>query len=75
MKQSSIRSVHTAYQNYPTFFSQSKQHVILRCKYCDSKAVEAKTPSGTTLYYCSGKFCNFSGKIVSQIIKTINDEN
>ncbi len=50
--------------------SQSKQQVILRCKHCDSKVVEAKTPSGTTLYYCCNKFCNFSGKIVSQIIKT-----
>ncbi len=75
MKQSSIRSIRTAYQNYSTIFSQSKQQVILRCKYCDSKAVEAKTPNGTTLYYCCSKFCNFSGKIVSQIIKTTNDEN
>jgi len=50
--------------------SQSKQQVIIKCKHCDSKVVKAKTPSGTTLYYCSNEFCNFSGKIVSQIIKT-----
>ncbi|MFQ5572639.1 MAG: hypothetical protein ACE5EJ_00150, partial [Nitrosopumilaceae archaeon] len=55
--------------------SQSKQQVIIKCKHCDSKTVEAKTPSGTTLYYCRSKFCNFSGKIASQIIKTTNEEN
>ncbi len=68
MKQFSIRSIQTDYQKYSKFFSQSKQQEILRCKYCDSKTVETKTPSGTTLYYCGGKFCNFYGKIVSNII-------
>ena len=65
MNQFSIRSTGTDYQNYSEFFNQSKQQAILRCKYCDSKIVEIKTPSGTTLYYCSDKFCNFYGKIVS----------
>ncbi len=70
MKQSPIRLSRTAYQNYPIISSQSKQKIIIKCKHCDSKAEEVITPSGTTLYYCCGKSCNFSGKIVSQIIKT-----
>ena len=74
MKKSPIRLSRTAPQNYKIISSQSKQQVIIKCKHCDSKAVEAKTPSGTTLYYCCDKFCNFSGKIVSQIIKTANEE-
>ena len=52
------------YQNYPKFFTQSKQQTILRCTHCDSKTVETKTQGGNTLYYCSDKFCNFYGKIV-----------
>ena len=67
MEQLSIRSIQTDYQNYPKFFTQSKQQAILRCKYCDSKTVETKTPSGITLYYWCDKLCNFYGKIVSQI--------
>jgi len=75
MKKSLIQLSRTAPQNYKIISSQSKQQVIIKCKHCDSEAVEVKTPSGTTLYYCCGKFCNFSGKIVSQIIKTTNEEN
>ena len=70
MKQSQIRLTRTAFKNYQIISSQSKQQVIIKCKHCDLKAVEAITPSGTTLYYCVNKSCNFSGKIVSQIIKT-----
>jgi len=70
MKKSLIRLSRTDPQNYKIISGQSKQQVIIKCKHCDSEAVEAKTPSGTTLYYCCNKFCNFSGKIVSQIIKT-----
>ena len=58
-------SIRTDYQKYPKFFSEAKQQTILRCGYCDSETVETKTPSGTTLYYCRDKFCNFYGKIVS----------
>ena len=47
---------------------------IIKCKHCDSKAVKVKTPSGTTSYYCCNKACNFSGKILSLIIKTTNKE-
>jgi len=47
---------------------------IIKCKHCDSKAVKVKTPSGTTLYYCCNEDCNFSGKILSLIIKTTNKE-
>ena len=68
MEQSSIRSIQMDSQNYPKFFSQSKQQAIFRCKYCDSKTVNAKTPSGITLYYCCDKFCNFYGKIVSKVV-------
>ena len=75
MKKSLIRLSRTDPQNYKIISGQSKQQVIIKCKHCDSEAVEAKTPSGTTLYYCCGEFCNFSGKIVSQIIKTTNEEN
>ncbi len=70
MKQSQIRLTRTASKNYPIISSQSKQHVIIKCKHCDLKAVKAITPSGTTLYYCVNKSCNFSGQIVTQIIKT-----
>ena len=69
MKKSPIRLSQTAPQNYKIISSQSKQQVIIKCKHCDSEAVEAKTPSGTTLYYCCNKFCNFSGKIVSRSLK------
>jgi len=47
---------------------------IIKCKHCDFKAVKVKTPSGTTLYYCSQKSCNFSGKILNLSIKTKNKE-
>ena len=70
MKKSPIRLSRTAPQNYKIISSQSKQQVIIKCKHCDLKAVKAVTPSGTTLYYCVNKSCNFSGQIVSQNIKT-----
>jgi len=69
MKKSLIRLSRTDPQNYKIISSQSKQQVIIKCKHCDSEAVKAKTPSGTTLYYCCSKFCNFSGKIVSRSLK------
>jgi len=70
MKQSQTRLTRTAFKNSPIISSQSKQQVIIKCKYCDLKAVKAITPNGTTLHYCANKSCNFSGMIVSQISKT-----
>ncbi len=70
MIQSATRLSRRDYQNYSIISRKSKQKIIIKCKHCDSKAVEAKTPSGTTLYYCCNEFCNFSGKITSQIIKS-----
>ncbi len=74
MNQSPTRLIRTDSQHFKNFFSQSKQQTKIKCKHCNSKTVKVKTPRGTTLYYCCGKSCNFSGKIVRQIIKTTNEE-
>ena len=69
MQQSQIRLNHSAYKKSLVIFRQKKQKVIKKCKHCDLAAVKAKTPSGTTLYYCANKNCNFSGMIVNKINK------
>jgi len=69
MIQSATRLSRKAYQNYSIISSKSKQKKIIKCKHCDSKAVEVITPHGTILYYCGNEPCNFSGKIQSLFMK------
>ena len=69
MIQSATRLSLRAYQNYSIISSKSNQKIIIKCKHCDSKAVEVITPNGTILYYCGSKSCNFSGKIQSLFMK------
>ncbi len=69
MIQSATRLSLREYQNYSIISSKSKQKIIIKCKHCDSKAVEVITPNGTILYYCGSKSCNFSGKIQNLFMK------
>ena len=69
MIQSATRLSRRDYQNYSIISRKSKQKIIIKCKHCDSKAVEVITPNGTILYYCGNEHCNFSGKIQSLFMK------
>jgi hypothetical protein len=69
MIQSATRLSRRVYQNYSVISSKPKQKIIIKCKNCDSTAVEVITPNGTILYYCGNKSCNFTGKIQSLFMK------